>query len=120
MYRSDSAYGITEANWRDAIDRPQARASAGRFDAVLSGGRCGAGADRTFTRSQVACSGSTRSYAFTDIDGARPHWDATAKSTPQFRRQIDDPHDGGWWRPSAPDAASLAARTHAFIAKIPR
>ncbi len=73
-------FGVTEANWRDAVDHPKAKSFGwessetpcfiGRGVAALAGdSNVRAKAGGLFASWTLS-----DEYGFTDIDGARPHW----------------------------------------------
>ena len=73
-------YGVTEANWRDAIDHPQADGfgwAGSETPCFLGRGVAALAADPNVHKKSGGLFGSwalSDEYGFTDIDGARPHW----------------------------------------------
>jgi hypothetical protein len=84
-------YGVTEANWRDAIDHPQAKGfgwASSETPCFLGRGVAALAADPNVHKKSGGLFGSwtlSDEYDFTDIDGARPHWGRYGKEHfPQF------------------------------------
>jgi NAD(P)-dependent dehydrogenase (short-subunit alcohol dehydrogenase family) len=84
-------FGVTEANWRDAADNPQAKGFgwiASETPCFIGRGVAALAADPNVRAKAGGLFGSwalTDEYGFTDIDGARPHWGRYAKEHfPQF------------------------------------
>ena len=104
-------YGVTEANWRDAIDHPQAKGfgwAGSETPCFLGRGVAALAADPTIHKKSGGLFGSwalADEYGFTDIDGGRPHWGRYGKEHfPQFSTPNRRPlTNGGWWRRPASD-----------------
>ena len=84
-------YGVTEANWRDAIDHPQAKGfgwAGSETPCFLGRGVAALAADPNVHKKSGGLFGSwalADEYGFTDIDGGRPHWGRYGKEHfPQF------------------------------------
>lgn len=84
-------YGVTEANWRDAIDHPQAKGfgwAGSETPCFLGRGIAALAADPHLQKKSGGLFGSwalSDEYGFTDIDGSRPHWGRYGKEHfPQF------------------------------------
>ncbi len=73
-------YGVTEANWRAAIDHPQAKGlgwAGSETPCFLGRGVAALAADPNIHKKSGGLFGSwalADEYGFTDIDGGRPHW----------------------------------------------
>jgi NAD(P)-dependent dehydrogenase (short-subunit alcohol dehydrogenase family) len=84
-------FGVTEANWRDAIDHPKAKGfgwAGSETPCFLGRGIAALAADPEVQRKSGGLFGSwalSDEYGFTDTDGARPHWGRYGKEHfPQF------------------------------------
>ena len=84
-------FGVTEDNWRDAIELPKAKGfgwAGSETPCFLGRGVAALAADPDVHRKSGGLFGSwalADEYGFTDIDGARPHWGRYGKEHfPQF------------------------------------
>ncbi len=78
-------FGVSEANWGDAVDHPQAKSfgwAGSETPCFLGRGVAALAADRDLRKKSGGLFGSwalADEYGFTDIDGARPHWERYSK-----------------------------------------
>ena len=84
-------FGVTEDNWRDAIDHPKAKGfgwAGSETPCFLGRGVAALAADPDVRKKSGGLFGSwtlSDEYGFTDVDGARPHWGRYgAEHFPQF------------------------------------
>ena len=84
-------FGVSEDNWRDAIELPKAKGfgwAGSETPCFLGRGVAALAADSDVRRKSGGLFGSwalADEYGFTDIDGARPHWGRYGKAHfPQF------------------------------------
>jgi NAD(P)-dependent dehydrogenase (short-subunit alcohol dehydrogenase family) len=78
-------FGVTEANWRDAVDHPKAKSlgwAGSETPCFVGRGVAALAADPDVHRKSGGLFGSwalSDEYGFTDVDRARPHWGRYAK-----------------------------------------
>jgi NAD(P)-dependent dehydrogenase (short-subunit alcohol dehydrogenase family) len=96
-------FGVSEANWRDAVDHPKAKSfgwAGSETPCFIGRGVAALAADPDVHRKSGGLFGSwalADEYEFADIDGGRPHWGRYSRE--HFPQMVNSrPHTAVEWK----------------------